>query len=179
MHLDTVIPGYYIPPKVYYYPPAADMAMLAKRPLISWDVGTTAALTTQPIFTAFLMGDAESPPLDDYELRMTSFHAYMNLMDYSYIQCQAVYADGIEQAVLDRRKGDLVISMGYELGGVRKVEEIARGTLSLVQVQRGGRHESLVMTGIWLMDTFEPRERVITKLISYRRLAIGKRSITT
>lgn len=165
-----------IPPTIYAYPPMVSMQLLTRSVNYYWGLSVEQAAEAAVFYRCILTGDGDS--LSDIELPMSYFKAIMTDIDDSYISCVVPDVENYLDEINARRNGAIVIFVGYRLiSGVELFEEIIRLGLSDVAIYRGGRHESITITGRGLIMTAAPKERVARDVILYTVLSDGRRKV--
>lgn len=108
----------------------------------------------------------------DLDIPMGSFQTRWKSGDPTFLQ---VVIPGIDYSseISARPNGEMVIKMGFEVGGVVQItEELIRVDLETIDPHEGGRNRSIVLMGHKTV-TYENKTVALTGA-SYRRVADGK-----
>jgi hypothetical protein len=158
--------------------PAAGLEISAPGPAYLWALPASMLPTAQVIYKCFLTGDAESPPLADLELPMSSFQCTLRDGDPSYIAAVIPNAVDLIDAITARTNGDIVIKKGYRRqDGIEVLEEIARADYESLREDRGSLSESATISGHKTVSSSTVKSRRVAGLSYYSLQADGRRRL--
>jgi len=114
----------------------------------------------------------------DVELPISSFQCRRRSGDPSYLECVIPNIDDYADYVSDRSNGQLVLEMAYVLAGAEVLrEEIARVDLEYIDLDEGGRSQSMRLSG-HRTETYTPQAAELEGLI-YSGQSQGRRRART
>ncbi len=173
MTLQTIPPDFGIP----LIPiPTADMTLLARNPAYVWTLPAALLPASQVVFTCTLTGDGDG--VDDLELPISSFQSRMRDEDPSYLACSIPNSVDYEAEILARTNGDIVVRKGYRLqDGTLNMEEIARVDYEALQLHRGARSDTAIISGHRTTTATAVKYRTLTGVSYYGLQDDGKRRI--
>jgi photosystem II stability/assembly factor-like uncharacterized protein len=177
MQLIAKTPGYYIPPQIKNYPPAASMQLKTRTVSISWEIAED-AVTANFVYLLTLTGAGDG--LEDIELPASYIKACLTDVFDSYVVAVIPADIGYEDEILLRTNGEMVVSAGYELAnGTVLSEEIFRVPYKDMSISTGGRRKSVTITGYGEVAVGIPKERTARNVSAYRKYSTGKRAVTS
>jgi hypothetical protein len=128
------------------YPiPITSMAVAARNPSYVWTPLISDMYKMQVVYLCVLTGDADG--FDDLEIPISSFQSVMRDGDPSYLACVIPNSIAYVEAISVRTNGDIIVKKGYKYAdGTINAEEICRGEYESLQIMRGARSDSAIIT---------------------------------
>ncbi len=158
--------------------PVATIELAAEVPSYSWVLNARMRPAAQTIYTFTLTGDAESPPLADLVLPMSSFQGRLRNGSPSYVSCVIPNCMTYAEDIAARQNGDIVIRKGYRWAdGSVSMEEIARVDFESLRIDQGSRSASATISGHRTTSAAAPKDVTVEGVSFYCLQADGKRRI--
>lgn len=178
MTLTELEPTWAVPPQIFAYIPTASMQLITRSVHHSWDIAGNDIATAAATYKCVLTGAADSLP--DITLPLSYFEAILTDIFNSYVSCIIPDVASYEDETTSRPNGDIVIFTGYRLAsGTELIEEILRVPFVDMVVSRGGRRESITITGRGVVAVGTSKERTARNVSSYIKQSDGKWKITS
>jgi hypothetical protein len=156
--------------------PVASLVLTAPAPSYSWAPGNAHRSALQVIYLCVLTGNADG--LDDITIPMSSFQSTLRNGDPSYLACVIPNSVDYINEIILRTHGDIVVKKGYRYAdGSINAEEICRVAYESLQIHRGGRNDSAIISGHKTTASTTSKTRALSDASYYGLQVDGKRSV--
>jgi hypothetical protein len=154
--------------------PCGALDIAAFVPRLWWEPSAAQVATLQTIYLCVLTGAADG--LADLLLPISSFQSIIRSDSFSYLSVVVPNSIDYAAGILARTNGDIVIRKGYRFSdGTTQTEEICRAAYANLQIARGGRRDSAILSGYKAVEATASKVVSIAKVRAARLQANGKR----
>ena len=155
---------------------AASMELTARDPAHKWAIPVSLSAKKRVCYRCYLIGADDD--LDDLELPISSWQGRARDGEPSYL---SVVVDNVTiygPLIVARTNGDITLRKGYRYeDGSETTVEMMTVDYESIQVARGGRSESITLSGHRTVESTNPREVTVEGVSYYAESADGKRRV--
>lgn len=156
--------------------PNGVMTITKRNPCNVWELSAEQLACARLIYLLTLTGDEDGQT--DVIIPMGSFQSVNRNGDPTYLSCVIPNSLAWVDDIILRPGGDIVINIGYIMAnGKQMLTEIVRVNYESLQIFRGARSDSAILSGHKTLTSTSPKEWTIHDVSYYGLQAEGKRYI--